>query len=257
MDDCLLITDEGARSSDHRPLSIARDSPHGWPEATLTFPGRSTLELWQLRSGKDRAETALAMPIQSVYGLKCRNSYDKKKAPFRTGQRHFFESFGLLQTTQRITAIPATTRARHPTNVRIARSLITGSLRIMSSTEMPHLAIRRMHGFCSATKRAMNLWLTLNFNQFGDSIRIVRRMDDRLRSPGRMRGKTKLHQAPDGLRPARCIAAIAAPKIDLFQQHGMQPNLHLFAPARGRPPALSSPNHIPHPTRLTISWYPE
>ena len=44
----LEITDEGARSSDHRPLSYARDSPHGWPEATVTCPGRSTLELWQL-----------------------------------------------------------------------------------------------------------------------------------------------------------------------------------------------------------------
>jgi len=46
--DCTPITDEGARSSDHRPLSFARDSPHGWPEATVTCPGRSTLELWRL-----------------------------------------------------------------------------------------------------------------------------------------------------------------------------------------------------------------
>jgi hypothetical protein len=44
-----------------------------------------------------------------------------------------------IQATQRITAIAATIRARHPTNVSIARSLITGSLRIMFSTEMPHL----------------------------------------------------------------------------------------------------------------------
>lgn len=71
--------------------------------------------------------------------------------------------YRLFQTTQRITAIATTTRARHPTNVMIVRSLITGSLRIMSSTEMPHLVTRHMHAFCSATKPGMNLWLTLNF----------------------------------------------------------------------------------------------
>lgn len=170
-----------------------------------------------------------------------------KKAPFQSGQRHFFDSFGLLQMTQRITAIPATIRARHPTNASIARSLITGSLRIMSSTEMPHLAVLHMHAFCSAAKSVVHIWLTLKISQSADSVWIVRRMDDRLRTSRRMRRKAELHQAAYGLRPARRTASVAPPKIDLFQQDGLQPDLNLRAPARCRSPSFPDPIHDPEP----------
>jgi hypothetical protein len=117
----------------------------------------------------------------------------------------------------------------------------------MFSTEMPHLVIRHMDASCGTAKRAVNLWLTLNFNQYGDSIRIIGRMEHRLRAPRRMRCQAKLHQAADGLRPARRVTAISTPQIELFHQYGLQPNLDLLAPAGGRTPPLFAAFHDPAP----------
>jgi hypothetical protein len=110
----------------------------------VSCPGWSTLDLWQLIMRQFRPRDSAKLPIRRIYPYTDQivNAARTKKAPFRLGQRHFSSVFGLLQATQRITAITATIRARHPTNVRILRSLITGSLRIMFFTEMPHLVLR-------------------------------------------------------------------------------------------------------------------
>lgn len=131
---CLPITDEGARSLDHRPLSFARDSPHGWREATVRRPARSTLQLWQ----GDRASASghpegVELFTFNLYTDQVSLLASKQKRR-RYEPRLVLSIVVLLQITQRITAIPATITARHPTNVKSARSLITGSLRIISST---------------------------------------------------------------------------------------------------------------------------